>query len=134
MALWRAAWLTALALALPLVASAQEPARTLAVRLRLPANAVEAQIAGYRLYRKVGLTGDAEEAIELGQLEPGADGTARTPVVFLLHRAYRVTAVSIGPGGESERSNEVTVPAAALRIELEVDLSTGAARVVPPAP
>lgn len=75
-----------------------------------PTNASEAGPVTYRAY----LTpeGEPERPIELGALSPGAGGEI-VALVTISSLPARVSVSAMGPGGESERSGELTIPARA---------------------
>jgi len=119
------------------VAWGQDATRSMLIRWKEPRNAVEALVTYYKLYRTP--QGGPEEAIELGPGITGDGGSLEAIVGFLSERSYRISLAAVGPGGESPRSNEVTLPPVPgapreLRIEITVDLDTGAVRLTPPAP
>jgi hypothetical protein len=111
-----------LALVVPELAAAQA-VRDVRIRFELPANAAEAQLEGFRLYRTP--TGGPEEVVDVGTVETLEDGTSSAVVGFLRARAYTLQLTAFGPAGESDRSNAITLPAVpdapgALEVVLEV--------------
>lgn len=102
----RSSILGALALVLCGVsASAQNTSALQTVRLRWegPTNTADAPVSGFRLYRTPN-TG-TEESVDLGNVQ------GETTLDFLRSKSYRLQLTAYGPGGESDRSNELTLPA-----------------------
>lgn len=98
-----------LLLALPALARADSAILT----FRPPPNAAEAGPLTYRAYLRPELPQDGPEMpIELGPREPDARGEIVASVTVLSF-GYVVSVTASGPGGESERSAEKPIPAAA---------------------
>lgn len=83
---------------------------TWAFRWQAPADAGTAPIQGYRLYRHAP-GGAFGESFTLKAGAPGADGILQgTSIAFANDQAWVVAVTAWSADGESERSNEITIP------------------------
>jgi hypothetical protein len=87
------------------------PTPTPMVQLRwAPPADVGDGVTGYRLHRGVASRA-YEPPVELGNPEPGADGALAAVTELDPAETWYLALTAVGPGGESELSNEVTLPA-----------------------